>query len=103
MFKSSLTKEDEQKIMSVVISSLSKGICLLSIEEQNVKAVICNDNKTEDDVNRLAREFKVQLMVLSGSVIGLMPDFKLKYKSVNGAEYRRIQHEVVEKYMYLLQ
>lgn len=103
MFKAGLTEEDKRKIISVAISSLSKGVSILSIDGSDIKIIICNDGRNEDEVDRLAREFKVQMMFLAGDIVGLMPDFKLKYKSVNGAEYRRIQHEVVEKYRYLLQ
>ena len=103
MLGSFLTDEDRRKISAVVLSSMSKGISLLSVDENRFKVIICNEGRTEEEVEYLAREFKVQLMLLAGSVIGRMPNFKLLYKSVSRDDYIRLQKEVVDKYNWMLQ
>lgn len=89
-------------IANFVMSYLDRGISLIDMDSDTAKIIIDNTNRTEEDVEQLAKEFKVQLLLVAGAVIHAMPEFKVLYKSVSKDEYDKELSSLVSKYKDLI-
>ena len=97
-----LSEQHMNMITSVVMNAMENRICLLSFDISTAKVVIDNTGRTEEEVERLARELKVQLMLLVIAILSQPMEVKLKFKSVSSEEYEKVKVELVNKYKHLL-
>ena len=97
-----LSEQHMNMITSVVMNAMENRVCLLSFDISTAKVVIDNTGRTEEEVERLARELKVQLMLLVIAILGESMEVKLKFKSVSSEEYEKVKIELVNEYKHLL-
>lgn len=85
-------------IMGITLSSLQKGITLTEVTDKAIYCVIDNTGRTEEDIETLAKELKVQLIVATKVSLGTDVEFTVRFKGVPHDEYLQAQREVISKY-----
>ena len=85
-------------VMGIALSCFERGVFLTKVTEEAIYCVIDNTGRTEEDVETLAKELKVQIITAAKISLGLNIEVTIKYKSVPHDEYIRIQRDTVTKY-----
>lgn len=88
----------ENYIMGIALSSCNKGITLTDVTDEAIYCVIDNTGRSEEDVETLAKELKVQLIVAAKVSLGRDVEFAIRFKSVPHDVYVQTQRDVIEKY-----
>ena len=84
-------KDDIEKILATSIRSMEQGISIIGVESGGFIIAICGEGRTQDEVDEIARMFKVRVILLYKELLGYMVDFKVKYKSVSKQEFTMIR------------
>lgn len=94
----------ENYVMGIALSSFNKGITITDItDEANIYCVIDNTGRSEDDVETLAKELKVQLIVATKISLHKDIEITVKFKSVPHDVYVQTQRDVIERYRNIIQ
>ena len=84
--------------MGIALSSFNKGITLTDITDEAIYCVIDNTGRSEEDVETLAKELKVQLIVAAKVSLGRDVEIAIRFKSVPYDVYVQTQRDVIERY-----
>lgn len=88
----------ENYVMGIALSSFNKGITLTDITDEAIYCVIDNTGRSEEDVETLAKELKVQLIVAAKVSLGRDVEIAIRFKSVPHGVYVQTQRDVIERY-----
>lgn len=88
----------ENYVMGIALSSFNKGITLTDITDEAIYCVIDNTGRSEEDVETLAKELKVQLIVAAKVSLGRDVEIVIRFKSVPHDVYVQTQRDVIERY-----
>lgn len=88
----------ENYVMGIALSSFNKGITLTDITDEAIYCVIDNTGRSEEDVETLAKELKVQLIVAAKVSLGRDVEIAIRFKSVPRDVYVQTQRDVIERY-----
>lgn len=88
----------ENYVMGIALSSFEKGITITDITDEAIYCVIDNTRRSEEDVETLAKELKVQLIVAAKVSLGSDIEVTVKFKSVSHDVYVQAQRDVIERY-----
>lgn len=88
----------ENYVMGITLSSFNKGITLTDITDEAIYCVIDNTGRSEEDVETLAKELKVQLIVAAKVSLGRGVEIAIRFKSVPHDVYVQTQRDVIERY-----
>lgn len=92
----------ENYVMGIALSSFNKGITLTDVTDEAIYCVIDNTGRSEDDVETLAKELKVQLIVAAKISVHKDIEITVKFKSVPHDVYVQTQRDVVERYRNII-
>lgn len=92
----------ENYVMGIALSSFNKGITLTDITDEAIYCVIDNTGRSEDDVETLAKELKVQLIVATKISVHKDIEITVKFKSVPHDVYVHTQRDVIERYRNII-
>lgn len=92
----------ENYIMGIALSSLNKGITLTDVTDEAIYCVIDNTGRSEDDVEALAKELKVQIIVAAKISVHKGIGITVRFKSVPHDVYVQTQRDVIERYRNII-
>lgn len=88
----------ENYVMCITLSSFNNGITITDITDEAIYCVIDNTGRSEEDVETLAKELKVQLIVAAKVSLGRDIEITVRFKSVPHDVYVQTQRDVIERY-----
>ena len=89
-------------VMGIALSSLNKGITLTDITDEAIYCVIDNTGRSEEDVETLAKELKVQLIVATKVSLHKDVEITIRFKSVSHDVYVQTQRDIIERYRNII-
>lgn len=85
-------------IMGIALSCLDRCICLTDVTEEAIYCVIDNTGRSEEDVESLAKELKVQILMAAKLSLNADIETTVRFKSVPHDVYLQTQRDTVDKY-----
>ena len=92
----------ENYIMGIALSSFNNGVTVTDITDEAIYCVIDNTGRSEEEVETLAKELKVQLIVAAKVSLGKDVEITIRFKSVPHDIYVQTQRDVVERYRNII-
>ena len=77
----------DKTVLGIVNDCLENDVMIINFKDDTYYVVILNENRTEDEVDYLARKLKVMLMLGLQKATGISAEVKVKYKSVDKITY----------------